>query len=185
MQKLDLNPWGLSNLKNCGVLWNKKPWIVGSRNVRPQSHLKLIYGNADDLNHKDILLQWWSLRHMQVSIDFCELCVLCRGCKAGISHHNICQAAGEPEPAYRNTPNFKSPPEIIGLYISKSPPTSPSFPEWQSTTFFRNKGTSSSCTIHWCSDGINTMPHLLSLHLLLKVLRWCFPGCIESLNCLS
>lgn len=82
----------------------KNPWYVSNKNVRLQSHLILIYDNTDDLNHKDILLQWCSLRHMQVSIDFCELCVLCRGCKAAISHHKNFQAVGEAELACGNTP---------------------------------------------------------------------------------
>lgn len=35
---------------------------MGSKNVRPQSYLKVVYHNAHDLEHKDILLQQLSLR---------------------------------------------------------------------------------------------------------------------------
>lgn len=40
-----------------GPMKQKTPGSVSRKNGRLQSHLKLIYDNADDLNHKDILLQ--------------------------------------------------------------------------------------------------------------------------------
>lgn len=73
--------WTLEDLPTWLILWSceaKSPRSVCSKNVRAQLHLKAVYHNSTDMNYQDFLLQKLSLRHLQVSADFCELSFLWR-----------------------------------------------------------------------------------------------------------